>query len=86
MLSIRHGNQLELLEAPAILGETAILADTVPLCEKRPYTLRAVRIPHYFQTVVHLKIPSFLLKSLLSVLQRPHGILKWQICLCDPIP
>ena len=42
---IRHGVELELATQHSILGENAVLSETLPSCAIRPYTFRAVS-PH----------------------------------------
>ena len=42
---IRHGLELDLVEHPAILGKSAVLASQVPVCRTQAYTLRAVSFP-----------------------------------------
>ena len=39
---IRHGVELELATQHSILGENAVLSETIPTCAIRPYTFRAV--------------------------------------------
>ncbi|KAK9816960.1 hypothetical protein WJX72_007507 [[Myrmecia] bisecta] len=42
LLAIRHTRDVEMLCAPGIVGETAILADVIDECKIRPVTFRAV--------------------------------------------
>lgn len=42
VLCLRNGTELEVIRAPAILGEVAILAREFELCRSRPMTFRAL--------------------------------------------